>query len=76
METARGTEEITEICPIVRQEARDREETARQEVTEARDAASIITETADRAARKETGVTSAAEARDRALTGEIPVGMK
>ena len=76
METVRETEEITEICQTVRQEARDREVTARQEATEARTgAASIIAETAVRDARRETDAISEAQGRDRALREEIPAGM-
>ena len=76
METVRETEEITEICQTVRQEATDREATVRQEVTEARTGAvSIIAETAVRVARREMDATSAAQVRDRVLTEEIPAGM-
>ena len=76
MEIVREMEEITEICQTVRQEARDREATARQEATEARTgAASIIAETAVRDARRETDAISEAQGRDRALREEIPAGM-
>ena len=76
MEIVREMEEITEICQTVRQEARDREVTARQAATEASTgAASIIAETAVRDARRETDAISEAQGRDRALREEIPAGM-